>query len=798
MTPNAIARAGEAASSAELFDLSPCGLVVCDDAGRIVRANSSFYEMLGLTPESLKEANIGSLLTRASFFIYKARVAPQLALTGSVQEVSLDLKLADGQTLAVLLSARQATAHGETVLTHIALFPARERRLFEQEQLKARRELRQYRDYLQMAEKLANVGHWSYALATGDVQWSPEVYVIYGQDPRMKALPLNHVLDLYHPDDRDMARQAIDGALASGGSFTYRARIPRGGDVGIVQVHGICERAPGGEVTGLFGICRDVTNFIRNQERLEQSEARYRLLADESNDIITIFDLSGRIEYISPAVEKILGYRPEDLVGRNVRDVIHPDDCEATFAAYAAYVRGKNWGEGLRVRYRAMHKNGHVIWAEAHPSPMLDEAGTRVVAFQDVVRDISHQKATEDALAHASIEANAAAEAKAQFLANMSHELRTPLTSIIGFSALLRDLLADNEDLRRHSQRIHSAGQGLLNLINDILDHSKLEAGQLELDLAPASVADVVTGVVDLLSLQAAGKGLTLAVEGGEGLAPQVLIDDGRLHQVLLNLVGNAVKFTEAGGVTIVLSQIPSQDGDRLRVCVRDTGPGISEAGQARLFERFSQVDRSAHHMPGGTGLGLSICKQLVELMNGTIGVNSTPGKGSEFWFEIPLPDMHQMLAAPVAVPHRPGRILVVDDQEAVTDLLVNLLTPYGHEIDVAINGYDGVQACQRAPYDLILMDINMPVMDGFAATRSIRNGCPFNADAPILGLTAAGGDARLQACLSAGMNAMLAKPIMPSVLLNAVALWLNVPSGAAFDPLAAIRMANETKYASA
>ena len=401
-------------------------------------------------------------------------------------------------------------------------------------------------------------------------------------------------------------------------------------------------------------------------------------------------------------------------------------------------------------------------------------------------------------MAQASIEANAAAEAKAQFLANMSHELRTPLTSIIGFSALLRDLLTGNDDLRRHSQRIHSAGQGLLNLINDILDHSKLEAGQLELDLAPASVADIATEVADLLSLQAGNKGLTISVEGAETLAPQSLVDDGRVHQVLLNLVGNAVKFTETGGVTISLSQFESREGDCLRVSVRDTGPGISEAGKARLFERFSQVDRSAHDMPGGTGLGLSICKQLVELMSGTIGVNSTLGQGSEFWFEIPLPDMHQMHGAPVAVSHRPGRILVVDDQDAVTDLLANLLIPYGHEIDVAVNGYDAVQASQRATYDLILMDINMPVMDGFAAVRAIRGGCPLNADAPVLGLTAAGGDARLQACLSAGMNAMLAKPIMPAALLNAVALWLNVPSGSAFDPTAAIRMASETKYKTA
>ena len=798
MTLNAVVRAGEAATAAELFDLSPCGLVVCDDAGRIVRANSGFCEMAGVEPGALDSANIGSFLTRASFFIFKARVVPQLALAGKVQEVSLDLQIADGTSMAVLLSARQAGAEGAKVLTHIALFPARERRMFEQEQLRARRELRQYRDYLQMAEKLANVGHWSWMLATGETQWSAEVYSIFGRDPNAGPPGMEEVIALYHPEDQQHARQAIDAALASGGSFTYRVRVPREGDVRIVTTHGICERAPGGEITGLFGICRDVTTFVRNQERLEQSEARYRLLADESGDIITIFDLSGRIEYISPAVKEILGYQPEELVGGNVRDVIHPEDCEATFAAYSAYVRGGEWDEGLRVRYRAVHKDGHVLWVEAHPSPILDDTGNRITAFQDVVRDISHQKETEDALARASIEANAAAEAKAQFLATMSHELRTPLTSIIGFSALLRDLLTDREDLRRHSQRIYSAGQGLLSLINDILDHSKLEAGQLELDLAPASVADIATDVVDLLSLQAGNKGLSLVVEGADTLAPQALVDDGRLHQVLLNLVGNAVKFTEIGGVTITLSQFSMRDAQRLRISVRDTGPGISEAGQARLFERFSQVDRSGHDMPGGTGLGLSICKQLIELMSGTIGVDSVLGEGAEFWFEIPLPDMNHAQATPIAVPHRPGRILVVDDQDAVTDLLVNLLTPYGHEIEVAANGYDAVQASQRAPYDLILMDINMPVMDGFAATRAIRGGCPFNADTPLLGLTAAGGEARLQACLSAGMNAMLTKPIMPATLLNAVALWLNIPSGSALDPMAAIRMASETSYKTA
>ena len=367
------------------------------------------------------------------------------------------------------------------------------------------------------------------------------------------------------------------------------------------------------------------------------------------------------------------------------------------------------------------------------------------------------------------MEANAAAEAKAQFLATMSHELRTPLTSIIGFSALLRDLLTDDEALAKHSQRIHSAGQGLLGLINDILDHSKLEAGQLELDLAPCDVAEVTHEVVELLGIQAGAKGLALIMRGIEDLPPALLLDEGRVRQILFNLMSNAIKFTQKGRITLAITVCPAGEGEALRVSVRDTGVGISTEGQARLFQRFSQVD----HNRDGTGLGLMICKQLVELMDGEIGVTSQEGTGSEFWFDIPV-----TRSAPTAeiddARAGPARLLVVDDQEAVRDLLNNLLTPQGHSVTLVADGAAAVAACEGTVFDLVLMDINMPVMDGITAAGTLRRGDGPNCSTPIIAMTAAGSADRHRACLAAGMNDLLAKPLDPAALNRMLSDWLG------------------------
>lgn len=751
------------------FDQAPCGLVVCDGNGAIIRANAYFCDMSGYADGVVR--TFGRCLTRPSQFIFNAKVLPQLNTMGVAREIALTVAGPDGAGVAVLVNVSKIVSDAGAVEYHYAVLPARERREYEQEYLQAKAQLTQYRDYLQMAEKLVHVGHWHVSLATRACYWSPEIYAILGCDPKTFKPVLGSHEALLHPDDRAASQAIVAAAIASGEAFTFQTRAVRAdtGEIRTVSCSGVCERDATGRVTGLFGVFKDQTESLRAQEQLAQSEARYRLLADNASDVITVTDVTGRIEYISPSVEHVLGFPPEDFIGKTVRSFVMAEDYPAVAAAYRAYAAGGKWDDAPHIRYRILNRDGREVWLEAHPKAILGDDG-QVLRFQDVVRDITEQKATEDALAQATVEANAAADAKAQFLATMSHELRTPLTSIIGFSSLLRDLLVENEQHRRYSHRIWAAGQGLLSLINDILDHSKLDAGHLELDLAPCAVGELARDVVDLLSIQAEAKGIALRLTGD--LSGELMLDEVRMRQILLNLIGNAVKFTESGSVTVALNQGSAKGKSHLRVSVKDTGVGISPEGQKALFQRFSQVD----HSVGGTGLGLLICKQLVELMGGRIAVASRPGEGSEFWFEIPVASCVQTVAATpdwLGEDARLGQVLVADDHAASLDVVSVLLRSQGYSVDTAHNGAEALQACIERRYDLILMDVAMPVMDGLLAARGIRSSSELNARTPIIGLTAGGGDRRLD-CLAAGMCDLVAKPILPATLLLTVSSWLR------------------------
>ncbi|MBW8880355.1 MAG: PAS domain S-box protein [Asticcacaulis sp.] len=758
---------------AELFDTLPAGIVVCDDHGLIQSANAFFRDLAGGAARFTVGQPFHHCLSRPSRFVFNAQVFPRLMAEGEVREVALDLIGPGFDDLPVLVNGH---LDRDNRRMQFVVFPAGDRRAQERELVTARKEVAHARDYLQLAEELANVGHWHIDVASRETFFSPEIFRITGLDPAegMPRVGENKVQFL--PEDRKAIEACLETAIATGAPFTYTARLIQCGTGALrhVEGSGVCETGADGRVTGLFGVLCDITTVVEARACISASEARYRLLADNSNDIIATFNLDGVFDYLSPAVTDVLGFRPEELIGRRAGDVVIPEDREATVAAFTAFLTSGDWDHPPRIQYRARHRDGHIMWLEAHPTPLFDAGGQRVTGFQDVVRDITGQKTLEEALARASIEANAAAEAKAQFLATVSHELRTPLTSIIGFSALLRDLLKDRDDLRRFAMRIHNAGEGLLSLINDILDNSRLESGRVELDFAPANIADIATEVMELLHLQAESKDLTLVLAGMESLPPLVLVDDARLRQILLNLVGNAVKFTESGHVSVEACVLRRDDAEFIRLSVTDTGPGISEAGMARLFQKFTQVDRSEHNGPGGTGLGLSICKQLVELMNGRIGVTSEVGQGSTFWLELPV--LKPAAEADVTVsdmPHRPGRILVVDDHEAITELVARWLEPWGHDVATADNGYEAVQACQHEAFDMVIMDINMPVMDGFEAARVIRGTCALNRDTPIIAMTAGVGAARLDACLAAGMNGLLSKPLGLRALAQALARHL-------------------------
>jgi len=417
-----------------------------------------------------------------------------------------------------------------------------------------------------------------------------------------------------------------------------------------------------------------------------------------------------------------------------------------------------------------------------HPIPDMarpDEVGELARAL-DVFRANAAAKAAMDEQLLASRIAREAAEAsaraKAQFLANMSHEIRTPLTAVIGFSDLMAAATGLPEPAQTYARRIQVAGKALLALVNDILDVSRIEAGQVELDIQPCALQGPIGEALELVRLAADRKGLVLVLRLDEDLPVQVLADRARLRQVLLNLLSNAIKFTVHGSVTVEARHRSDLDG-RLRVRVSDTGPGICEQDQLRLFHRFSQIDASNTRQFGGAGLGLAISKGLVELMGGEIGLESAEGMGSTFWFDIPAPVAAEAAApAPGAfvepVQRKPLRILIVDDVAVNRELVSAMLSPFDLHLTMAVSGAEAVAAANRDAFDLILMDVQMPGMDGLAATQAIRTGGGPNAAAPILALSANVMRQQVQSYRAAGMNDHIAKPIDPAELLGKIDRW--------------------------
>ena len=422
-------------------------------------------------------------------------------------------------------------------------------------------------------------------------------------------------------------------------------------------------------------------------------------------------------------------------------------------------------------------------WSQAHQNRLVQVfvgvlfvtslAAGLALAQQERLRRLLMRR--EQLTRAARARALAANEAKTEFLATMSHEIRTPLNSMLGFSQLLVERRDLAPDVRRQLTLIDSAGTALLTVVNDILDFSRVEAGQVELLFQPTSAAAVLHDAVGIIRPEAENKGLALEVDVVDPVGGLHDLDGLRLRQVLLNLLNNAVKFTEAGRIRACLTIEPGELEDRLKFEIVDTGVGIAVERQGRLFQRFSQVDSSASRPYGGAGLGLAISKALVELMGGKIGFDSAPGHGSAFWLELQAPQVEPYDVGepqPVAAPGA-ARILLVDDHPMNREIGAALLSLVGCQVETADNGEQAVAKAARGGFDIILMDIHMPQMDGLAATRAIRALDGEAGEVPIIAMSADALPQQVERCYAAGMVDHVAKPVQREVLYAKVSRWL-------------------------
>jgi hypothetical protein len=558
---------------------------------------------------------------------------------------------------------------------------------------------------------------------------------------------------------------------------------------------------PGDTICACMGV--DITERKQAEESLNRTEAHYRNLFEDAPVMYTLTLSDGgrpRIADCNILFARTLGYERDAILGRLLEDFYSEESRNALLneGGYAYALRNPL----ASVERQLIARDGRQLLTLLSAQPYLD-AGGQPIGTRAIFADVSELKRMEVELRASKEAADAASRAKSDFLATMSHEIRTPMNGVLGMTELLLGTELDDQQ-RRFVQTIRRSAYSLLSIVSDILDFSKIEAGKLKLDIAPFDLAELVQSAADMLEEQAREKGLKLVVRLVPSLPQAVSGDANGLRQVLVNLICNAVKFTEQGEV-MVRVLMAEENAETVRFEVKDTGAGIRAMDRDTLFHAFTQGDGSTTRRYGGTGLGLAICRELVELMDGRIGVEDASPSGSLFWFEVALPparisviqsvdEAEQTRWAaidtaddPDRFPRIRARILLAEDNPVNQEVGRSMLEALGCDVVLAADGLAAVQAMQDEDIDLVLMDCHMPGQDGFEATRLIRTREKAEDRVPILALTADVLKGTPELCRAAGMDAYLSKPFNMQVLDDALKKWLpkapDDSASAAADP---------------
>ncbi len=747
-----------------ILDTAIDGVIIIDEVGTIRNVNASMSRLFGWAEHELLQQNVRKLMpephqSNHDGYLSAYKQHGQAKIIGVGREVMALHK--DGHEFPIRLAIGRTELPGEVLYTGI-ISDISERKQMEE----ALRESEQ--NYRSLISNIPGVAfrclideRWSMLFISDAV----EKLLGYPADDFISGR--RNIVDCYHPDDRAPLTQTVEQAIQRGTHYSVEYRlIDRQGQEHWVLESGNVVTDDNGQPKWLDGVLLDQT-----ESKLRNAEYQSKMTAISKAVLLIELDLDKTILAVNDNFLDCLGYRREEIIGQS-----HPLLCsgaEVNSPAYSELWQALQRGEFRAGEFCRYDKQGNEVWLQATYNPILDANGVPVKVLKLAI-DITHRRHMEEELRTARDRAEQAAAARSLFLANMSHEIRTPMNAIIGFTELLLDSPL-NEQQQRQLKTVHQSSSSLLGLLNDILDTAKLDKGAVELEKLDFSLAELCRQVCDNHQLSAHKKGLILSFEYAPELPEYFCGGPLRLRQILNNLIGNAIKFTERGQVQL---QVSGRSG-AVRFNIRDTGIGIPADRLHSIFDLFSQADASMSRRFGGTGLGTTISRQLVELMHGTIEVQSTEGKGSTFTVVIPLPTGQQQIlpVAADALPVLPPlRVLIADDVPQNLELLQLNLEKMGHQVITASDGASAVKAYQNHPVDLIIMDVQMPGMNGLEASRAIQQleHASTGQVVPIIALTASVLDKDRQEARDAGMAGFATKPLNIPALVNEMARLLN------------------------
>ena len=745
-----------------IFDNAPPIILVCD--GEFRQFNPAFVALMGGTAAELQGRGVSALFGAPADSDLFADRATSVLIAGQELRDTLTLCRLDGSRFEARVAGRGIKVEGFNAASIWVIEDVSEQRRAEQA-------IKETKDRLELAQEAGKIGVFDFNLATGEVLWSDKMAVMMGRPAGTQPAHRDEWLACLHPDDRQRAAAYFDASLEGADDYlrdSWRIVRPDGEVRWFLEAARIF-RDPQGKPVRVVGVNVD----IHEQKLLEEQVAGQLDFQQALIDAIPVplfyKDGDGRYVGFNRAYEQAFGVTRHALVGKTVMELHYlPKAAREQFErdAIGAVGNGQSVHREVDLPYADGQLHHTLFWLHGFARTDGTPGGT-IGTFVD----ITDRQLAEQELRRAKELAEESAALKSSFLANMSHEIRTPMNAIIGMAHLA---LKSGLSPRQHGyvSKIQEAGQHLLGVINDILDFSKIEAGRLDVEHQPFLLDRMLGGVSDVIGYKAGTKGLELVFDVAADVPPNLVGDALRLGQILINYVNNAIKFTDAGEISIAV-RLRHADGSKvtLRFEVRDTGIGITDEQKSRLFQSFQQADASTTRQYGGTGLGLAICKSLAQLMGGEVGVESIFGKGSTFWVEVPL-ERGAPARALLPPPDLLGaRVLVVDDNHTAATVLSEMLRAMGFEVTQVHSGLEALDALRESivdeqPFGLLLLDWHMPGMDGVELAGRIRAlGMPRVPQ--MLMVTAYSREEVMRAARAQGIETVLIKPVNASVLFD-------------------------------